>query len=525
MLSFTGCFGQKESLTLYVPIDGEPKSLDPQVALGYGAEVIASNCFEGLLRISGDKKLDFGVASEYTVDGLTYTFTLNPDARYRLTAEHKRLLGEDGYTAFDTRVKAEDFVYALRRALSPDTKAPYASKLFCIKNAAKVHSGKLPPDQLGVMAQGDYTLIVTLEYVDSSFLYTLATPVAMPCNPVFFEKTAGKYGLELDYILCNGPLYVTAWTHGSSVFVKKNPDYTGKTAVKTSLIGLMVNNDTDSRLKLLAAGTYDCDFVDAKALSSLTDTASLNLQRIENRVWGLTFNPKSGALENSDIRSALYAAVKASVFKPTAYIGGAASSLVPKECLIGDTLYATLVKPKAPAYSKSDAVIYWKRGLKTLNTDKVSVTVTCSSDFRPSVEKLVQQWQSVLGITLSAKINEVTDIELLRAQGDADYEVIFAPLQSDVIFAADYIENLCVNTLPISTKILNTFLTDMKKQKNAQKKAEAIANIEKYLFSQAIFFPVFDGFGYFAVYNKTQGLYYYASKNALSLYAGERYEE
>ncbi len=527
VLSLAGCFGQKESLTLYVPIDGEPKSLDPQIAFGYGAQVIVSNCFEGLLRVGSDKKLDFGVAVGYTVsdDGLTYTFTLNPEAKYYLTSAHKRFLGEDEYDSFDASVKAADFVYAFRRAVSPDTEAPYAGKLFCIKNAVMINSGSLKADKLGVSAPDDHTLVITLAYKDASFLYTLASPIAMPCNRLFFEKTAGKYGLDLGYILCNGPLYVKSWTHGSSVFIRKNKEYTGKAAVKATLVGLMVNDDPESRMNLLSEGTYDCDFIDAKFLSNLADTSSLNLQKLENRVWGLAFNPQTEALKNSDIRTALFSTVKASLFKATAFTAGTAKSLVPRGCFIGDTPYLNLADVKPPVYSKSDAVLYWKKGLRELKTAKIGVTVICTSDFRASVDKIVQHWQSVLGVALSVKISEVSDIELLRAFNDGDYEIIFAPLQSDATFAADYIEDLCVNSLPVNSSELDSLIKLMKKQTDTQKKADAIERIEAYLYNQSVFYPIFNGFTYFAVCKKTQGFYYYASKNSLCLYTGERYEE
>ena len=137
IVALSGCFSHSESKALYVPIDLEPLSLDPQIANGYGDEIIISNCFEGLLRIDKNGHIDFGVAIEYKIspNGLKYTFKLNPDACWHLTAEHKRLLGNEGYDSFDTKITAEDFVFALRRALSPSTKAPYAHKLFSIKNA------------------------------------------------------------------------------------------------------------------------------------------------------------------------------------------------------------------------------------------------------------------------------------------------------------------------------------------------------------------------------------------------------
>lgn len=527
IFTLCGCLSDPECLTLYVPIDAEPVSLDPQIAFGYGDEIIVKNCLEGLLRINGDGAVDFGVATEYKVsaDGLKYTFTLNPDACWHLTAEHKKVLGDDGFDKFNTAVKAEDFVFAFRRALIPETKAVYANKLYCVKNAKKVNDGTLSADELGIKAVDERTLEITLEYVDSSFLYTLASTVAMPCNQDFFELTKGKYGLDLDYILCNGPLYVTSWTHGSSVFIRMNNDYKGKAKVKASLIGLMVNKDTANRLKLLSTGSYDCDFVDAKAVSQLTDASSLNLEKLENRVWGLLINTESGSVNNDDFRKALFYSFDKTLFEPTAYVGENTDFVVPRGCIIGNEAYSDFERlGTKPVYSEEKAKSCFKSALDKSGGGQISVSVTCCADFRKSVEKAVQNWQSVLGINLSVIINEVSDTELQSLLKKNAYEVAFVPLESDSSFADEYIEKLCSVTLAYKSENLDALITKMNKQTDAEKKAGIIAQIEEHLYTNAVFCPVFSGYTFFASYIKTEGVCCHASKNDLCLYSGERYE-
>ncbi len=522
-----GCFSDPESRTLYVPIDAEPVSLDPQIAFGYGDEIIVTNCMEGLLRINSGGAVDFGAATEYKVsaDGLKYTFMLNPDARWHLTAEHKKVLGDGGFDNFDAAVKAEDFVFAFRRALSPETKAVYANKLYCVKNAKKVNEGTLAADKLGVKAVDERTLEITLDYADSSFLYTLASPVAMPCNQEFFELTKGKYGLDLDYILCNGPLYVTSWTHGSSVFIRVNKDYKGKAKVTASLIGLMVNKDPANRLKLLFTGSYDCDFVDAKAVSRLADTSPLNLKKLENRVWGLLINTETGCTKNADFRKALFYSFDKTLFEPPAYVGENTDLTVPRGCKIGNIAYSDFEYPKTKhIYSQEKAKNCLKRALDESEDGQASVSVTCCTDFRKSAEKAVQSWQSVLGVNLSVIINEVSDAELQSLLKKKAYEVAFVPLESDSSSADEYINKLCSVTIAHKSENLDSLISKMNKQTDAEKKAGTIAQIEDYLYTNAVFYPVFNGYTYFASYIKTEGIYYHASKNSLCLYSGERYE-
>lgn len=527
IVALSGCFSHSESKALYVPIDLEPVSLDPQIANGYGDEIIISNCFEGLLRIDKNGHIDFGVATEYKIssDGLKYTFKLNPDACWHLTAEHKRLLGNEGYDSFDTKITADDFVFALRRALSPATKAPYAHKLFSIKNAQKINKGELSSDKLGVKAIDKNTLEITLEYADAAFPNSLTLPISMPCRKDFFDKTKGKYGLDLDYIICNGPLYVTSWAHDSSVYIRKNKDYKGKATVKAPLVGLIINKDLNNRLKLLTSGSYDCDFADAKAVSSLKDASTLNLTKLENRIFGLLINAKVGATANLDFRKALFYAFDKTLFDKTDYIGGETNSIVPLGCVIGETAYSSFKTEKLKTeYAPEKAKSYFKSALSNNNGEDICVTVTCCSDFRRSVEQIVQNWQSILSVKLSIKINEVSDEELIDALKQKNYEVIFAPIESDFSFADEYIESFCTKTVSYESKQLNSLIQTMKKKTDIAQRANSLAQIEKHIYDNAVFYPVFNGYTYFATYIKTEGLYFNNSKTSLALYSGERYE-
>lgn len=62
-----------------------------------------------------------------------------------------------------TGVTADDVVWAWKRILSPDTESPYASLLYCIKNAKAVKAGIMTSDDLGITAEDDQLLKVVFE--------------------------------------------------------------------------------------------------------------------------------------------------------------------------------------------------------------------------------------------------------------------------------------------------------------------------------------------------------------------------
>ena len=113
---------------LLVGNSADPETLDPSLATGLSETKILRALFEGLVR-ANQKTLEVkpAVAKRWSVsdNGLVYTFYLDERAKW-----------SDG-----TELKASDFVFSFCRSLTPTISAEYASLLFHIKNAKKIHSG------------------------------------------------------------------------------------------------------------------------------------------------------------------------------------------------------------------------------------------------------------------------------------------------------------------------------------------------------------------------------------------------
>ncbi len=108
----------------------EPRSLDPGVMTGQPEGRIAEAIFEGLTRLDARSLEPVpGVAERWEVspDGLVYTFTLRPDARW-----------SDGRP-----LTAHDFAYAWRRLQDPARGAEYAYILHMVRlaEAFNTHGG------------------------------------------------------------------------------------------------------------------------------------------------------------------------------------------------------------------------------------------------------------------------------------------------------------------------------------------------------------------------------------------------
>lgn len=288
LLSLCGCGGDTEQL-LYGQI-GRVQNLDPQLVSASADRITVLNIFEGLMRLDENGVPVCGVASDYSKDGLTYTFVLDPSCAW-----------SDG-----SPLTAEDFQFAFRRAVSSETKAPDFQFISCIKGAKEVHEGA-SDSVLEVRATNKYTLKITLEYDDENFLYALTQPIAMPCREEFFKSTNGKYGRDGESVLSNGPLYLHSWeTEEFKIRLRRNEYYSGDNKSISSAVYLTDNKEVDS-LTLLADNDIDFSFID----STQTDKANENglvTKSYFDRCHFVVVNTNS-ALGNSDIRRALFTSI------------------------------------------------------------------------------------------------------------------------------------------------------------------------------------------------------------------------
>ena len=254
-------------------------SLDPQLAKTSAEFTAAVNCFEGIMTLSEDGSLTTGAADEYEVseNGLEYTFKLRGG-----------MLWSDG----ETKVTADDYAYGLIRALLPETKAPFASLLYNIKNAKEVNSGKKSYDTLGIKADGELTLKITLSEPDRNLLRTLANPVSMPCNRAFFDSTNGKYGLDDDSIMGNGVYYLKMWnTEDNYLSLRRFEHYNGVQAIPYSITLGFGREITDIHPSLvndeINMGVLDGEY------ASRLDSDKYGMRLFYNTSYVLLLSPKA----------------------------------------------------------------------------------------------------------------------------------------------------------------------------------------------------------------------------------------
>ncbi len=288
-LTITACSRREETKIVY-DLEEEPITVDPQCASDQSAFTAINSLFEGLLTVGKDGKLKKGLAKDYTVseDGLTYTFTLRDGLKWSNGAS----------------LTAKDFVFAFERLFDPNTASVAASSFYCIQNGQEIAQGKLDPSQVGVEALSDTQLVFHLEYPNALFLQLLTTAPAMPCNEAFFESCKGEYGLEADKLITSGPYQLTRWLHEDGGYLKlvKNENYHAAGEIDLDAISLWTCYDEEERLERFSSGTTNA-YLSGKDRSD--EYKEENISKLENTVWGLSFNFQKTAMQNKNFRLAV----------------------------------------------------------------------------------------------------------------------------------------------------------------------------------------------------------------------------
>lgn len=524
-ISLCACGGSSEDI-LILPIESDPICLDPQVADSKEAKLMIANCFEGLVRLDKDYKIIPGVAESWEIskDGLTYTFKLRKDTHWKLLNSFEDVLPEGYKDTYRTQVIAADFVYGISRALDPATQAGDAEKLFSIKNASAVNSGKQPTSALGISAQDDSTLVITLERADPDFLRILTLPVAMPCHEEFFKATHAKYCLDLKYTFCNGPFYLSRWAEDNTLSMYKNDEYKGNVKVNPDELYFYVNTEEASVVKKIRQRTYDCAFLSEAAKNELSDNDKLSNYSTENMIYGLCFNCSDSVLSDEDMRRALAMVTKTSEL--TANSDNAFTKGIVPDCVrYGESSYREAAgNVSGIAYNEQQALTLWKKGLKKLDITTAEVVITCAEENAPLMQQTIQNWQRVFSTSILAKVEVKTAEQISTMIYNTSYQVLYHKITTDSStvtdtlkkFTSDSSSNIFGFADKNYDKTVNSIITTY----SGAAKLNGCVNAEKYILDKAVFLPMLGSSSYAVVNKGVDGLYFAPAFESVCMISG-----
>lgn len=220
---------------------GDPGSLDPALAEDLHAFNVLLDLYEGLLTVAADGSIVPGVAESWTVspDGREYRFKLRADARW----------------TNGTRVAAEHFVHGLRHAVQPASRSPNAFLLAPVANFQAVLDGALPPEALGIRAEGDDRVIIELARPAAWFPTVLTMPIALPRLPGIHDEAA-RFSVPARFV-GNGPYQLEEWSPGGVIRLRRSETYHTADSVAFESVHFVPVTDPATEFRLYRAGELD----------------------------------------------------------------------------------------------------------------------------------------------------------------------------------------------------------------------------------------------------------------------------
>ena len=367
---------------------------------------------DGLYRYKG-KKLQPAVATKVvkpTNKGLTYTFNLR---------KTKWSNGDP--------VTAKDFVFAWRRATDPKTKSEYAYLFSGIKNSDDITAGKKAPSTLGVKAEGNYKLVVTMERPIPYFSTMMVNPVFFPLNQKTVEKYGKKFGTQSKYLVFNGPFKLTNWNGtGNSWDEVKNKSYWNAKQVKLDKIHVQVVKDANTAANLFATKKLD----DAVLTGEIAKQHAKDKDYVgdkQGRTSYLDMNEeKVPDFKNLKLRQAVAMAINRKEFANKVIGDGSfgISTLTPENSGSNPKTGEDFAKEAAKesetvqSYNLKEAKKLWAEGLKevgksgeqvTLTTDDTDVAKKSAEYIQSALEQLPGMKVSISSVPFKTRIQRSLD--------------------------------------------------------------------------------------------------------------------
>ena len=220
LTALTGCSKRAEDdkgavIPMYVSdylvsYDPVPMIIDAEMVVNTGM------LYEGLTYLDDNGKVQKGVAVDW--------WTEIDEER----GEYAMYFEINDETGWDDRitVQADNFVYAWRRVLSPETNSPAACLLYNIKNAKEYKSGLVTADDLGVYAESATLLKVefTGPFDEDYFLETVASPALVAMREDLVDGNADWSTSNMNFA-ASAAFTMKGFEAGEAVTLQRNTSY------------------------------------------------------------------------------------------------------------------------------------------------------------------------------------------------------------------------------------------------------------------------------------------------------------
>lgn len=538
--AFAGCSSKEKTYNFIYPFSANVNSYDPQVAATGDEYLIIENCFEGLVRVNDDGTILPAVADKWDIsaDGLTYTFYIHKGLKWDINTD-KYQSGDKKGEFKDSRLKmlgyefnpditANDFVFALQRAVSPITNCPLFSSIACIKGATEINSGKAKMSALGVKALDEFTLEIKLKSKDDAFMQTLASAVAIPCNKEFFEATKGRYGLEAKYTIFNGQFYVSQILE-NSYLLKASKQYNGVNPTKASQLTLKILDGTETKgdtISKLESGYYDAGFISGSDSDSINKKSGVSYTPYQDTTWAFVLNTNDEALQSKTLRKAFCEGFSKMEKYDKDYLQ-TATNLIPSSCTINSNLATSAIGNTVTKENQTNSVKDWKKALTILGTTNIEIKILTPESMQNYVKEMLQGVQSGIGsnlknekgqiVSLSLKVETMEESDIRVAVAKNEYDIAFLPFKAQNNSAITFIDQVAEGSIGgFDRDKVSSYVKKAQNKESLTEISKELKLAEKEIINSYSICPTIYESSYYALANGIKGVQFHPGTGRVS---------
>ncbi|AFQ12923.1 peptide ABC transporter substrate-binding protein [Bacillus pacificus] len=471
---------------LNVTVSEEIPSLDTAKTMDGTSAHVMQNIFEGLYVLDDQDQPIPAVAKSFkrSEDGKKYTFDLRKDAKW----------------SNGDSVTANDFLFAWKRAINPETASQYAYMLFYVKNAKEINKGTVPLAELGVKVINDYKLEVELEQPIPYFLQLLALPIYLPQHESFLKEQGKNYALEPSNLIYNGPFVLEKWKHEQEFQLKKNATYWDEKKVKLDEINFQIVKDTMTAVNLYEAGNLDRVPINSQFVDKYKGHKELHMSS-EPAIAMLRFNEKNSALANKKVRQAISFALNKEDFVAHFINNGAkpATGLVPVGHINEETgKDFRKENGNLSLYDVQSAKKIWEEAKKELGVEQVNLEfLTFEQDNAKRMAEYIKGdlEKNLQGLTIQIKQQPFK--QKLQLEQTGDYDITMANWGPDYKDPISYLELFTTGNQNNKMNYSNRHYDELIKKAKSdlvldqKKRWEALQEAERILLGDAAVAPLY----------------------------------
>src|SRR5699024_3844894 len=271
----------------------EPTSLNPPIGIDRVSWNVLNNLMEGLTRLGQDDMPQPAIAEDWDIsdDGKTYTFYLREDANW----------------SNGDPVTAEDFVYAWKQLLNPETGSSAAFLGYFIEGGEAYNAGDGSADDVAVEAVDEKTFEVTLTAPTGFFLHVVTNPAFFPVNKEVAEENP-EWHAEAESFVSNGPFELESWSHDQEMVFVKNAEYWDSDTVNLDKVKWVMVPDVNTEYQMFESDELDVTEIPSDMADQLIDGDNVVIED-QAGLYFYRFNVTEEPFQNEKIRKAFALAI------------------------------------------------------------------------------------------------------------------------------------------------------------------------------------------------------------------------